>query len=32
MDLEEWWWIYDAKNPGERNAEPDWAELYELIQ
>jgi hypothetical protein len=32
MDLEEWFWIYDAKTPRDAKKETDYAELYELIQ
>jgi hypothetical protein len=33
MDLEEWWWLYEVKQPREeRDNRPDYAELYELIK
>lgn len=33
MDLEEWWWLYEVKQPRDgRTTETDYAELYELIK
>jgi hypothetical protein len=33
MDLEEWWWLYEARQPPDgRLTETDYAELYELLK